>query len=145
MEIKEIKKINVQASNAVYLNMLASFGVYPNALAHVTKSTRPSLRLTRCQGSYVKIVRGEKGPGNKARTMHRVLLIFCCTYHNQYHNNFLCNKDSLCVLSSVHSSFNFRHIECVLIVLHTLTIFCCCQHRMVTVQCMQPALKATQR
>ena len=45
------------------MNVLASFGVYPNALAHVTKSTRPSLKGQR---SYVKIVRGERGPGNEA-------------------------------------------------------------------------------
>ena len=48
--------------------MLASFGVYPNALAHVTKSTRPSLRLTPGQRSHVKIVRGERGPGNEAKS-----------------------------------------------------------------------------
>ena len=34
-------------------------------LAHVTKSTRPSLRLTPGQRSYVKIVCGERGPGNE--------------------------------------------------------------------------------
>ena len=60
---------DVQASNAVYPNVLASFGVYPNALAHVTKSTRPSLRLTPGQRSYVKIVRGERGPGNEATSL----------------------------------------------------------------------------
>ena len=38
--------------------------------------------------------------------------------------DFLCNKDSLCVLSSACSALNFRHIESVLIVFHTLTIFC---------------------
>ena len=37
------------------------------------------------------------------------------------------NKDSLCVLSSACSALNFRHFESVLIVFHTLTIFCCCQ------------------
>ena len=46
---------------------------------------------------------------------------------NQYHETFSCNKDSLCVLSSACSSLNFRHVESVLIVFHTLTIFCCCQ------------------
>ena len=33
----------------------------------------------------------------------------------------------VCVLSSACSALNFRHIESVLIVFHTLTIFCCCQ------------------
>ena len=33
----------------------------------------------------------------------------------------------LCVLSSACSALNFRHIESVLIVFHTLTIFCCSQ------------------
>ena len=56
---------DVQASNAVYPNVLASFGVYPNALARVTKSTRPSLRLTPGQRSYVKILRGERGLGTR--------------------------------------------------------------------------------
>ena len=37
------------------------------------------------------------------------------------------NKDALCMLSSACSALNFRHIESVLIVFHTLTIFCCCQ------------------
>ena len=59
--------------------------------------------------------------------MHHVLCILCCTDHNQYHETFSCNKDSLCVLSSACSALNFRHIESVLIVFHTLTIFCCCQ------------------
>ena len=45
----------------------------------------------------------------------------------QYHETFSCNKDSLCVLSSACSSLNFRHIESVLIVFHTLTVFLCCQ------------------
>ena len=40
---------------------------------------------------------------------------------------FSCNKDSLCVLSAACSAFNFRHIQSVLIVFHTLKIFCCCQ------------------
>ena len=31
------------------------------------------------------------------------------------------------MLSSACSALNFRHIESVLIVFHTLTIFCCCQ------------------
>ena len=56
-----------------------------------------------------------------------MLCILCCTDHNQYHETFLCNKDSLCVLPSACSALNFRHIESVLIVFHTLTIFCCCQ------------------
>ena len=56
--------------------------------------------------------------------MHHVVCILCCTDHNQYHKT---NKDSLCVLSSACSALNFRHIESVLIVFHTLTIFCCCQ------------------
>ena len=59
-------------------------------------------------------------------TLHHVLCI-CCTEHNQYHETFSCNKDLLCVLSSACSALNFRHIESVLIVLHTLTIICCCQ------------------
>ena len=59
--------------------------------------------------------------------MHHVVCILCCTDHNQYHETFSCNKDSLCVLSSACSALNFRHIESVLIVFHTLTIFCCCQ------------------
>ena len=42
-------------------------------------------------------------------------------------NTFSCNKDSLCVLSSACSALNFRHIESVLTVFHTLTIFCFCQ------------------
>ena len=58
--------------------------------------------------------------------MHQVVCIHCCTDHNQYHETFSCNKDSLCVLSSACSALNFRHIESVLIVFHTLTIFCCC-------------------
>ena len=33
----------------------------------------------------------------------------------------------MCVLSSACSALNFRNIESVLIVFHTLTIFCCCQ------------------
>ena len=56
-----------------------------------------------------------------------MLCIHCCTDHNQYHETFSCNKDSLCVLSSACSALNFRHIESVLIVFHTLTIFCCCE------------------
>ena len=32
-----------------------------------------------------------------------------------------------CVLSSACSALNFRHIESVMIVFHTLTIFCFCQ------------------
>ena len=60
-------------------------------------------------------------------TMQHVVCIFCCPDHNQYHETFSCNKDSLCVLSSACSALNFRHIESVLIVFHTLTIFCCCQ------------------
>ena len=60
-------------------------------------------------------------------SMHHVVCILCCTDHNQYHETFSCNKDSLCVLSSTCSALNFRHIESVLIVFHTLTIFCCCQ------------------
>ena len=60
-------------------------------------------------------------------TMHHVVCILCCTDHNQFHETFSCNKDSLCVLFSACSALNFRHIESVLIVYHTLTIFCCCQ------------------
>ena len=60
-------------------------------------------------------------------TMYHVVCILCCTDHNQYHETFSCNKDSLCVLSSACSALNFRHIGSVLIVFHTLTIFCCCQ------------------
>ena len=60
-------------------------------------------------------------------TMHHVLCIHCCTDHNQYHDTFSCNKDSLCLLSSACSALNFRNIESVLILFHTLTIFCCCQ------------------
>ena len=60
-------------------------------------------------------------------TMHHVVCIHCCTDHNQHHETFSCNKDSLCVLSSACSALNFRHIESVLIVFHTLTIFCCCE------------------
>ena len=36
-------------------------------------------------------------------------------------------QQRLCVLSSACSALNFKHIESVLIVFHTLTIFCCCQ------------------
>ena len=57
-------------------------------------------------------------------TMHHVVCIFCCRIHIQYHETFSCNKDSL---SSACSALNFRHIESVLIIFHTLTIFCCCQ------------------
>ena len=61
-------------------------------------------------------------------TVHHVVCILCCTDHNQYyHVTFSFNKDLLCVLSSACSALNFRHIESVLIVFHTLTIFCCCQ------------------
>ena len=59
--------------------------------------------------------------------MHHVVCILCCQDHNHYHETFLCNNDSLCVLSSACSALNFRHIESVLIVFHTLTIFCCYQ------------------
>ena len=52
-----------------------------------------------------------------------MLCIHCCTDHNQYHETFSCNKDSLCVFSSACSALNFGHIESVLIVFHTLTIF----------------------
>ena len=38
-----------------------------------------------------------------------------------------CNKYSLCVLFSACSALNFRHIESLLIIFHTLKIFCCCQ------------------
>ena len=34
---------------------------------------------------------------------------------------------TVCVLSSACFALNFRHIESVLIVFHTLIIFCCCQ------------------
>ena len=37
------------------------------------------------------------------------------------------DQDSLCVLSSACSALNFRHIESLLIVFHTLTKFCYCQ------------------
>ena len=47
-------------------------------------------------------------------TMHRVVCIFCCVYHNQYHETFSWNIDSLCVLSSA----------CI-IVLIILNLFCC--------------------
>ena len=51
-----------------------------------------------------------------------------------------------CVCCPLHVlPLNFRHIESVLIVFHTLTIFVVVKHRMVPVQCMQPACKATQR
>ena len=60
-------------------------------------------------------------------TMYHVVCILCCTDHNQYHETFSCNKDSLCVLAFACSALNFRHIESVMIVFHTLTIFCCCQ------------------
>ena len=59
-------------------------------------------------------------------TMYHVVCILCCTDHNQYHETFSCNKHSLCVLSSACSALSFGHIESVLIVFHTLTIFCCC-------------------
>ena len=59
--------------------------------------------------------------------VHHVVCILCCTDHPQYHETFSCNKDSLCVLSSAYSALNFRYIESVLIVFHTLTIICCCQ------------------
>ena len=50
-----------------------------------------------------------------------------CMYSdlNQYHKTFSCSKDSLCVLRSACSALNFRHIESVLIVFHTLKIFYC--------------------
>ena len=51
----------------------------------------------------------------------------CCTDHNQCHETFSCNKDSMCMLPSAYSAIYFRHIESVLIVFHTLTILCCCQ------------------
>ena len=51
----------------------------------------------------------------------------CCADHNQCHETFSCNKDSMCMLPSAYSAIYFRHIESVLIVFHTLTIFCCCQ------------------
>ena len=60
-------------------------------------------------------------------TVYHVVCIVCCTDHYQYHETFSCNKDSLYVLSSACSALNFRHIESVPIVFHTLTIFCCCQ------------------
>ena len=60
-------------------------------------------------------------------TMHHVVCILCYTDHNQYHETFSCNKDSLCALSFACSALNFRCIESVLIEFHTLTIFCCCQ------------------
>ena len=60
-------------------------------------------------------------------TLHHVVCILCYTDHNQYHKTFSCNKDSLCVLSSACPALNFRHIESVLMVLHTLTIFYFCQ------------------
>ena len=44
-------------------------------------------------------------------TMHHVVCILCCTDHNQYHETFSCNKDSLCVLSSACSALNFRLIN----------------------------------
>ena len=56
-----------------------------------------------------------------------MLCVLCGTDHNQYHETFSCNKESLCVLSCACSALNFRHIESVLIVFYTLTIFCCCQ------------------
>ena len=73
-------------------------------------------------------------------TMHHVVCILCCTDHNQYHETFSCNKDSLCVLSLIaFSALNFRHIEFVLIVFHTLTIVCCCQ----TQDCYSPVYAAS--
>ena len=60
--------------------------------------------------------------------MHHVVVFFVAqTITNSYHETFSCNKNSLCVLSSACSALNFRHIESVLIVFHTLTLFCCCQ------------------
>ena len=50
---------------------------------------------------------------------HHVICILC------YFFSFI--KDSLCVLSFACSALNFRLIVSVLIVFHTLTIFCCCQ------------------
>ena len=32
-----------------------------------------------------------------------------------------------CVLSSTWSALNFRHVKSVLILFHTMTIFCCCE------------------
>ena len=60
-------------------------------------------------------------------TMYHVVCIHYFADHNQHHETFSCNKNSLCMLSSACSALNFRHIESVLIVFHTLTIFCCCQ------------------
>ena len=60
-------------------------------------------------------------------TMHNVVCILCCIDDNHYHETFLCDKDSLCVLSSACYTLNFRNIESVLIVFHILIIFCCCQ------------------
>ena len=61
--------------------------------------------------------------GKIDETTNHVVSILCCTDHNQYHETFSCNNDSLCVLSSACSSLNFRHIESVLIVFHSLTMF----------------------
>ena len=73
--------------------------------------------------------------------IHHVVCILCCTDHNQYHETFSCNKDSLCVLSSACSALNFRHIESVLIVFHTLTILCFCQ----TQDGLSPVYAASQK
>ena len=78
-------------------------------------------------------------------SMHYVVCIICCTDHNQYHETFSCNKDSLCVLFCTCSALNFRHVESVLILFHTMTIFCFSQHRMVAIQFMQQARMGTQR
>ena len=60
-------------------------------------------------------------------TMHHVVCILYSTEHNQCHYTFSCNKESLCILSCAFSTLNFKHIQFVLIVFHTLTFFCCCQ------------------
>ena len=66
-------------------------------------------------------------------SMHDAVRILCSTDHNQYHKTLSCNEDSLCVLSSVCSALNFKHIQSVLIVFHTLQSFVVVKHRMVSV------------
>ena len=59
--------------------------------------------------------------------MHHVICIIFYTDYNQYNETFSCNKYSLCMLSCACSALNFKQIESMLIVFHTLTIICCHQ------------------
>ena len=59
--------------------------------------------------------------------MHHVVCILGCT-DNITRLSHVTNIHCVCVCgSSACSALNFRHIESLLIVFHTLIIFCCCQ------------------